>query len=103
MELANRKSVAFLEEIARIHISLHNLTYCTDNIQLTLCLRIATSFDLYKFLLMGNSSMNKEEAWKKQLRQFLKQKYAMFWKEAIINLPQRWQKLMEQNGWYIGE
>ena len=38
---------------------------------------------------------------KRHLEQFFAQKDKKFWEKAIIKLPEKWQKVMEQNGEYV--
>ena len=38
---------------------------------------------------------------KKHLEQFFAQKNKKFWENGIIKLPEKWQKVVEQNGEYF--
>ena len=38
---------------------------------------------------------------KRYLEQFFAQKDKKFWKHGIMKLPEKWQKVVEQNGDYI--
>ena len=46
-------------------------------------------------------TFNDDEAVKSHLVQFFADKEHKFYERGIINLPERWQKVIEQNGEYI--
>ena len=66
----------------------------------TLHFGISTYFGLYKILLM-EKNFNSLEDCKRHLEQFFPQKDKKFWEEGIMKLPERWQKVVEQNSAYI--
>ena len=41
------------------------------------------------------------EDYKRHLEQFSSQKDKKFWEDGILKLPERWQKVVKQNGEYI--
>ena len=45
--------------------------------------------------------INSLEDCKRHLEQFFAQKDKKFWEDGIIKLPERWQKVAEQNGEYV--
>ena len=61
--------------------------------------------DYYLFRFLQNSfngkSLNGAEAVKSYLVQFFADKDQKFYERGIIKLPERWQKVIEQNGKYI--
>jgi len=63
--------------------------------------------DYHLFWSLQNSlngrNFDSLEACKNHLEQFIVQKDAKFWKNRIMKLSQRWQKVVEQNGTYVIE
>ena len=59
-------------------------------------------FGLYKILLNGKI-FNSLEDYKKHLEQFFAQKDKKFGEDGIMNLPERWQNWVEQNGKYVAQ
>ena len=61
--------------------------------------------DYYSFRSLQNSlngkSFNGDEAVKSHLVQFFADKDQKFYERGIMKLPERWQKVIEQNGKYI--
>ena len=64
-----------------------------------------TPSDYYLFRSLQNSSngktFNDDEAVKSHLVQFCADKDQKFYERGIMMLPERWQKVIEQNGKYI--
>ena len=50
---------------------------------------------------LNGKTSNDDEATKSHLVQFFVDKDEKFYERGIIKLPERWQKVMEQNGKYI--
>ena len=107
-ELVNRKRITFHQDNARPHVSLmtrqkllhlgwevpiHQL-YSPD---------IAPS-DFHLFWSLQNSLNGKNfhslENCKRHLEQFFAQKDKKFWEDGIMKLPEKWQKVVEQNDEY---
>ena len=61
--------------------------------------------DYYLFRSLPNSlngkTFNDDEAVKSHLLQFFADKDQKFYERGIMKLPERWQKVIEQNGKYI--
>ncbi|CAK9809216.1 Mariner Mos1 transposase [Anthophora quadrimaculata] len=59
----------------------------------------------YLFLSLKNSLRNKSfksiSEIKTHLDEYFASKPQQFWKEGIMRLPERWKKVIEQNGSYI--
>ena len=110
-ELANRKGVVFHQDNARTHVSLatrtklHELgwdvlphpSYSPD---------IAPS-DYHLFLSLQNSLQGKSfidlEDVKKHVENFFSSKPAKFYADGIFKLPDRWTKVISNNGSYFTE
>ena len=61
-------------------------------------------FGLYKILLMEKTSIlqsSRLEDCRRHLEQLFAQKDKKFWVDEIMKLPERWQKVVEQNSEYI--
>ena len=60
--------------------------------------------DFHLFWCSQNSfngkNLNSLEDCKMQLELFFAQKCKKFWEDGIMKLPERWQKVVEQNGGY---
>ena len=50
---------------------------------------------------LNGKTFNDDEALKSHLVQFFSDKDQKFYERGIIELPERWQKVIEQNGKYI--
>ena len=61
--------------------------------------------DFYLFWSLQNSlngkDFNSQEDCKRHLEKFFAQKDEKFWEDGIMKLPERWQKVVEQNGEHI--
>ena len=72
------------------------------HIVLTLHHLITFYFDLYKFLEPGENFNNDDDI-KSYLIQFFANKNQKFYERGIMMLPERWQKIIDQNGQRITE
>ena len=63
------------------------------------------NFGFHLFRSLQNSlngkNFNSLEDCKWHLEQFFAQKDKKFWEDGIMNLPEKWQKVVEQNGEYV--
>ena len=62
-----------------------------------------SDFHLFRSLqnsLNGKSFSSLEDC-KRHLDQFFTQKDKKFWEDGIMKLPEKWQKVVEQNGEYV--
>ena len=50
---------------------------------------------------LNGKKFNSLEKCKKYLEQFFAQKDKKFWEDGIMKLPEKWQKVVEQNGEYV--
>lgn len=108
-ELSNRNGVIFHQDNARPHVSLVTrqklLQFGWDVLPHPPYSPDLAPSDFHLFRSLQNSLKGKNftslEACKKHLDQFLAQKTEKFWKDGIFNLPERWRKVIEQNGAYI--
>ena len=107
-ELTNRKGVVFHHDNARPHTSLGKNywslvgMFChIHHIVLTLHHLITFCFDLYKTPRMEN--FNNDDDIKSYLIQFFANKNHKFNERGITMLPERWQKVIDQNGQHITE
>ena len=75
-----------------IHLSFHQILH----------LQMSVYFGLYKILLNGKI-FNSLEDYKKHLEQFFAQKEKKLCEDRIMKLPEKWQKILEQNIEYIVE
>ena len=57
-------------------------------------------FDHYKIPLMEKLQLFSRDK-KNHLEKFFAEKPERFWKDGIFKLPERWRKIVEQNGIYI--
>ena len=108
-ELVNRKGVIFQHDNATPHTSL-----VTRQKLLRLGWKVIlhppyspdlAPSDYYLFRYLQNSlngkTFNDDEAVKSHLVQFFADKDQKFYERGISKLPERWQKVIEQNGKYI--
>ena len=62
-------------------------------------------WDFHLFQSLQNSLNGKKfsslEDCKRHLEQFFAQKDKKFWEDGIMKLPEKWQKVVEQNGEYL--
>jgi len=49
---------------------------------------------------LNGKNFDSLKACKNHLEQFISQKDAKFWENGIMKIPQRWRKVVEQNGTY---
>ena len=108
-ELVNRKRIIFHEDNARPHVSL-----MTRQKLLQLGWEVLihppyspdiASLDFHLFWSLQNSlngkNSNSLEDCKRHLEQFFAQKDKKLWEDGIMKLPEKWQKVVEQNGVYV--
>ena len=108
-ELVNRKYIIFHQDNARLHVSL-----MTRQKLLQLGWEVLihppyspdiASSDFHWFWSLQNSlngkNFNSLEDCKRHLEKFSAQKDKKFGEDGIMKLPEKWQKLVEQNGEYI--
>ena len=50
---------------------------------------------------LNGKNFNSLEDCKRHLEQFFAQKNKKYWEDGILKLPEKWQKVVEQNGKYI--
>ena len=62
-----------------------------------------SDFHLFRSLQssINGKKFNSLEDCKRHLKQFFAQKDKKFWEDGIMKLPERWQKVVEQNKEYI--
>ena len=108
-ELINRKGIIFHQDNARPHTSLVTRQKLRE-LGWELLMHPPYSPDLapsdyHLFRSLQNSlngkSFANDEAVKSHLDQFFADKDQKFYERGILNLPERWQKVIEQNGKYI--
>lgn len=108
-DLVNRKSVVFHHDNARPHTSLMTRKKLKD-LNWEVLMHPAYSPDLapsdyHLFRDMQNFfnglSMTSREDCKKYLVQFFDQKSQKFYSDGIMALPDKWQKVVQQNGTYL--
>ena len=108
-ELVNRKRVIFHQDNARPHVSLMTRQKL---LQLDWEVLIHPPYspdiaplDFRLFWSLQNSlngkNFNSLEDCKRHLEQFFAQKGKKFWEDGIVKLPEKWQKVVEQEGEYI--
>ena len=51
--------------------------------------------------ILNGKNFNFLEDCKRHLEQFFAQKDKKFWEDGIMKLPEKWQKVVEQNGEYV--
>ena len=111
-ELVHRKHLVFHQDNTRLHFlwwpgtncySLEGESYSSiisPGISPNICHITRHYFGPYKILLV-EKWFNSLEDCKRHLEQFFSQKDKKFWKNRIMKLPQKWQKVVDQNGEYI--
>ena len=108
-ELVNRKCIIFYQDNARPHVSLMTREKL---LQLGREVLIHSSyspgiaplcFHLLRSLQnsLNGKNFNSLEDCKWHLEQFFAQKDKKFWEDGIMKLPEKWQKVVEQNGEYV--
>ena len=107
-ELVNRKCIIFRQDNTRLYASLMirwkmlqlgGKFWFIHRIHQTLCLQTSLYFGLYKILVMEKISI----PWKTvegTLNSSLLKKIK-FWEDEIMKLPEKWQKIVEQNSEYV--
>ncbi|CAK9834541.1 Mariner Mos1 transposase [Anthophora retusa] len=108
-ELANRRGVVFHHHNARPHIALavrqKLLQFDWDVLPHPPYSPDLAPSDYYLFLSLKNSHRSKSfksiSEIKMHLDEYFASKLQQFWKEGIMRLPERWKKVIEQNGSYI--
>ena len=108
-ELVNRKGVIFHHDNTTPHTSLatrQKLLRLGWKVMLhPLCNPDLTPSDYYLFRSLQNSlngkTFNDDKAVKLHLFQFFTDKDQKFYEREIMKLPERWKKVIEQNGKYI--
>ena len=109
LKLVNRKCVIFQQDNARPHVSLMTRQKL---LQLGWEVLIPPPYspdiapsDYHLFRSLQNSLNGKNfsslEDCKRHLEQFFAQKDKKFWEDGIMKLPEKWQKVVEQNGEYV--
>uniref|UniRef100_A0A8C6B954 Tc1-like transposase DDE domain-containing protein n=1 Tax=Monodon monoceros TaxID=40151 RepID=A0A8C6B954_MONMO len=109
LELVNRKHIIFHQDNARLHVSL-----MTRQKLLQLGWEVlihppyspdTASSDFHLFWSLQNSlngkNFNSLEDYKRHLEEFFAQQDKKFWEDGIMKLPEKWQKVVEQNGEYV--
>ena len=108
-ELINRKDVIFHQDNARPHTSLVTHQKLRE-LGYQLLMRpsynpnlASSDFHLFRQLQssLNGKTFDNDEAIKSHLVQFFAEKGQKFYERGIMNLPKRWQKVIEQNGKYI--
>ncbi|CAK9834550.1 Mariner Mos1 transposase [Anthophora retusa] len=108
-ELANRKGIVFHHDNARPHTSLVTRTklleldwevmshppYSPD--------LAPSDYHLFRSLqnFLNGKNFNNNDDLKSHLDQFFGDKDRKFYERGIMKLPERWQKVIEQNGRYL--
>ncbi|KAL6418228.1 hypothetical protein ACFW04_012254 [Cataglyphis niger] len=108
-ELANRRGVVFHHDNARPHVALvvrqKLLQFDWDVLPHPPYSPDLAPSDYYLFLSLKNSLRGKSfksiSEIKTHLDEYFASKPQQFWKEGIMRLPERWKKVIEQNGSYI--
>ena len=108
-ELVNRKGVIFHHQNATLHTSLSThqklLRLGWEVMLHPLYSPDLAPSDYYLFRSLQNSlngkTFNDDEAVKSHLVQFFADKDQKFYERGIMKLPERWQKVIEQNAKYI--
>lgn len=104
LELVNRKHIIFHQDNTRPCVSLMTRQKLLQLGWKVLPLRYSpdlTPLDFHLFLSSQNSlngkKVNSLEDCKKHLEQFFAQEDKKFWRDGLTKLPERWQKVVQQN------
>ncbi|CAK9825860.1 Mariner Mos1 transposase [Anthophora retusa] len=108
-ELANRRGVVFHHDNAKLYVALavrqKLLQFDWDVLPHPPYSPNLAPSDYYLFLSLKNSLRSKSfksiSEIKTHLDEYFASKLQQFWKEGIMRLPERWKKVIEQNGSYI--
>ena len=108
-ELVTRKCILFHQDNARLHVSLMTRQKLLQlGWEVLIHLRYSPDIAPLDFHLLGSlqNSLNGKyfnslEDCKRHLEQFLAQKDNKFWEDGIMKLPEKWQKVVEQNDEYV--
>ena len=108
-ELVNINCRIFHQDNSRPHVSLmtrQNLLQLGWEVLIHLpCSLDISPSNFYFFWSLQNSLNGKNfnflEDCKRYLKQFLAQNDQEFWEDGIVKFPEKWQKIVEQNGEYI--
>ncbi|KZC14268.1 Histone-lysine N-methyltransferase SETMAR, partial [Dufourea novaeangliae] len=107
--IANRKGVVFHQDNARPHVSLITrqklLELGWDVLPHPPYSPDLAPSDFHLFRSLQNSlngkNFNSLVEIKHHVEKFFAENPARFWKDGIFKLPERWKKVVEQNGTYI--
>ena len=107
--LVNRKRIIFQQDNPRPHVSLmtrQKLLQLGWEVRIhPPCSPDIAPLDFHLFRSLQNSltgkNFNSLEDCKRHLEQFFAQKDKKFWEDGIMKLPEKWQKVVEQNGEYV--
>ena len=108
-ELVNRKRRIFHQDNTRPHVPLvtrQKLSQPGWEVPIhPLCSPDTASSDFHLFQSLQNSlngkNFNSLEDCKCHLEKFFAQRDKKFWEDGIMKLPERWQKVVEQNSEYV--
>ena len=108
-ELVNRKHIIIHQGNARPHVSLitrQKLLQLGWEVLIHLPYsRDITPSGFHLFQSLQNSvngkNFNSLEDCKRHLEEFFAQKDKKFWEDRIMKLPEKWHKVVEQNGEYV--
>jgi len=80
------------------HCNLAGMSYPSYSLDLA-----PSDYHLFRSLQnsLNGKNFNSLEACKNHLKQFIVQKDVKFWMNGIVKLPQKWQKVVEQNRTYV--
>ena len=115
LELVNRRLIIFHQDNARLNVSLMTrqklLQLGWEVLILPAYLPDTAPSNFRLFWSLPNYLNGKKanffpktlslEDFKRHLEQFFPQKDKLFWEDGIMKLPDRWQKVVEQNGEHV--